>query len=262
MGDAFRMALRKQFEREARLIGEENVRRLMDSTVAVAGLGAVGGHALEVIARAGVGRIITVDCDRVSESNLNRQILALHSTIGMLKTDAAEHRIKDINPDCVVTKCPAVISKDNVAEIFSEADCIIDCIDSVTAKTDLLEFAWKNNIKAVSSMGAALRRDVSFIHVSDVMDSYGCPLAKAIRSGLKKRGVGRGISCIFSDEKVSFSFIPPEEDENAEAVAGGTMKRAVLGSLPTVTAAFGIYAAQIALKMLLPEDVLSAISVR
>ena len=143
MEDAFGMAIARQFEREARLIGEENVAMLAASTVAVAGLGAGGGHALEAIARAGVGTIIAVDCDRVSETNLNRQILALHSTIGMLKSDAAAARIHDINPACRVIACPAVISGENAEELFHDADCIIDCIDSVGAKTDLLEYAWK-----------------------------------------------------------------------------------------------------------------------
>lgn len=262
MEDAFGMAIARQFEREARLIGEENVAMLASSTVAVAGLGAVGGHALEAIARAGVGTIIAVDCDRVSETNLNRQILALHSTIGMLKTDAAAARIHDINPACRVIACPAVISGENAEELFYDADCIIDCIDSVGAKTDLLEYAWKNGIPAVSSMGAALRRDISFIRTADIMDTYGCPLAKAIRSGLRKRGVGRGISCVFSAERVDYDFIPPEEDSSAEPVAGGTRKRAVLGSLPTVTAAFGIHAAQMALSRLLPPGTLEGAGVR
>ncbi len=255
------MAIRKQLEREARLIGMENVEILQGKTAAIAGLGAVGGYALEMIARSGVGRIIIADFDTFKESNLNRQLLALDSTIGMLKTDAAAERIRSINPDCIVESFPAVISKENAESIFSSADIIIDCIDSVSAKADLLEYAYKSGIAAVSSMGAALRKEIRHIKTADIMDTYGCTLAKAIRSELRRRGVGRGIECVFSDERISFAFRDPATDDEAESIPGGSRKRAVLGSLATVTAAFGITLAELALKKLLP-GVLESDSVR
>ena len=131
-----------QFMRLGRLIGEENVRSLFSRSVAVCGIGAVGGHALETLARCGIGHIKVVDFDTIEESNINRQILALHSTIGELKTDAAERRVMDINPECIIDKHPVVISSDNLG-IFSSADIILDCIDSVGAKIGLLAYAYE-----------------------------------------------------------------------------------------------------------------------
>ena len=132
----------RQFERTRRLLGDDNTDFLHERTVAIAGIGAVGGYALEALARIGIGHFILVDFDKVSESNINRQILALHSTIGMLKTDAAEKRVKDINPGCIVEKHPVVISEENLP-IFSSADIILDCIDSVGAKIGLLAYAYE-----------------------------------------------------------------------------------------------------------------------
>ena len=251
----------RQFERTRRLLGDENLKNLEGKTVAVAGIGAVGGYALEALVRTGVGHFIIADHDRVSESNINRQILALHSTIGEFKTEAAERRIRDINPDCTVTAFPVVISEENL-DIFSEADIILDCIDSLGAKISLLEYAYRNGIPAVSSMGAALRRSVMHVHAADIMDTYGCPLAREVRKGLRKRGIERGIPCVFSSEEIRFTYIPPETDSEAENIPGTERKRPVLGSLPTVTAVFGEYMAELALKALLPQDVMTTKNVR
>ena len=253
--------MKEQFQRIARFIGEENVDLLGEKTVSVAGIGAVGGYAVEMLARCGIGKLRILDFDTVSESNINRQILALHSTIGEFKTEAAERRIMDINPDCTVTAFPVVISEENL-DIFSEADIILDCIDSLGAKISLLEYAYRNGIPAVSSMGAALRRSVMHVHAADIMDTYGCPLAREVRKGLRKRGIERGIPCVFSSEEVRFIYIPPETDSEAENIPGTERKRPVLGSLPTVTAVFGEYMAELALKALLPQDVMTTKNVR
>ena len=261
----------KQFERTRRLLGDENTRILGSKTIAIAGIGAVGGYALEALARIGIGHFILVDFDRVSESNINRQILALHSTIGELKTDAAECRVMDINPECTIEKYPVVISSDNLG-IFSSADVILDCIDSLGAKIELLSYAYEHGIPAVSSMGAALRRSVMHIHIADIMDTYGCPLAKEVRKGLRKRGIGKGIQCVFSSEEVRrcvfsseevrFTYRDPDTDSEAENMPGTERKRPVLGSLPTVTAVFGEYMAELALKNLLPAGTMDSREVR
>ena len=251
----------KQFERTRRLLGDENTRILGSKTIAIAGIGAVGGYALEALARIGIGHFILVDFDRVSESNINRQILALHSTIGELKTDAAECRVMDINPECTIEKYPVVISSDNLS-IFSSADIILDCIDSLGAKIELLSYAYEQGIPAVSSMGAALRRSVTHIHIADIMDTYGCPLAKEVRKGLRKKGIGKGIQCVFSSEEVRFTYRDPDTDSEAENMPGTERKRPVLGSLPTVTAVFGEYMAELALKNLLPAGTMDSREVR
>ena len=251
----------KQFERTRRLLGDENTRILGSKTIAIAGIGAVGGYALEALARIGIGQFILVDYYRVSESNINRQILALHSTIGELKTDAAECRVMDINPECTIEKYPVVISSDNLS-IFSSADIILDCIDSLGAKIELLSYAYEHGIPAVSSMGAALRRSVTHIHIADIMDTYGCPLAKEVRKGLRKKGIGKGIQCVFSSEEVRFTYRDPDTDSEAENMPGTERKRPVLGSLPTVTAVFGEYMAELALKNLLPAGTMDSREVR
>lgn len=247
-----------QFMRLGRLIGEENVRSLFSRSVAVCGIGAVGGHALETLARCGIGHIKVVDFDTIEESNINRQILALHSTVGMLKTDVAVQRVRDINPDCSITAMPVYISEENIESIFKGTDLVLDCIDSLSSKVSLLEAAYRHGIPAISSMGAALRRDSSLVRTGDIFDTFGCPLAREVRSMLRKRGVGRGIEAVFSPEKIRFDYIDPEEDDEAEADPTGKRKRRVLGSLPTVTAVFGITMAELALRKLLAPGTLDA----
>ncbi len=247
--------MNEQFQRIARFIGEENVEALFTKTVAIAGIGAVGGYAVEMLARCGVGNLIIMDFDRVSESNINRQIIALHSTVGKLKTDVMKRRIEDINPECKVTAVPEMLCKENLHKLTDSADIILDCIDSVSAKVDLIESCWRDEKPIMSSMGAALRKDTSLIRTGDIMDTWGCPLAKQVRTQLRKRGVGRGIECVFSPEKVDFKYINPDEDPDAEATGSGR-KRLVLGSLPFVTAIFGEKMAELALKRLLPSSLL------
>ena len=138
--------------------------------------------------------------------------------------------------------------------LFDGADLVLDCIDSLNPKVNLLADAFKNNVPIISSMGAALRRNPSLIRFSDIMDTWGCPLAKQVRSGLRRRGVERGIECVFSPEKVDFTYIDPEDDDKAERMIDRGRKRVVLGSLPTVTAIFGQMIAHLALQRLLGDE--------
>ncbi len=251
--------MERQFLRIERFIGRENVELLKRKKVALIGLGAVGGFTLDALARSAIGSFTIVDFDIISETNINRQILALHSTMGRKKTEVAKERILDINPEASVTALDVFAEEGKYDEIFSGADIIIDAIDSLGPKISLLESAYRSGIPVISSMGAALRRDPSLIRVADLYDSWGCPLARSVRSGLRKRGIGRGIDVVFSPEKVDFKYIPPEEDDEIEfddKILRRGRKRVMLGSLPTVTAIFGETLAHLALTKLLPKDTL------
>ncbi|HOE89843.1 MAG: tRNA threonylcarbamoyladenosine dehydratase [Spirochaetes bacterium ADurb.Bin315] len=256
----------EQFLRISRLLGDSAIKTLHDKTVTVVGLGAVGGMALESLVRSGVGKVRIVDFDTIGITNLNRQILATYDTIGSEKTQVAKERIGAINPSCEVEVLPLFVNKESVHRIFEgkETDLVIDAIDSLSPKVALLEYAYKANIPAISSMGAALRRDPFLVRKADLMDTWGCPLAKQVRYRLKRRGVGRGIDVIFSAEEIRFIYKDPSEEEHAdfnERISSTGRRRNVLGSLPTVTAIFGQHLAHLALTKLLGEAELSGVEV-
>lgn len=248
----------EQFLRLERLIGKDNIERLHNSHAVICGAGAVGGFAIEALARSGIGFIRIIDFDTVSITNLNRQILALHSTLGRKKVEVARDRILDINPECNVEAADAFADKDTYESLLEGADVVLDCIDSLTPKIGLLEYAVKNNFRVISSMGAALRRDLSLIRCADISETWGCPLARQVRSGLRKRGIEQGVRVVFSPEKVNFKYTPVEEDDalQAERTLDRGRARVILGSLPTVTAVFGEYMAQEALALLLSDNTL------
>ena len=249
---------REQFLRISRLLGEEAVSTLHSKRVVLVGLGAVGGMCLESLVRSGVGTIRIVDFDTVGITNINRQILATHRTVGLSKTEVAEDRIKAINPACRVEVLPLFVNNDSVGEILGgEIDLVIDAIDSLNPKCALLEAAYKRGIPVISSMGAALRRDPFLVRKADLMESWGCPLARAVRTKLRRRGVGRGIEVIFSAEEVRYTYKRPEDEEHAdfnEQISDQGRRRNVLGSLPTVTAVFGQMLAHLALSRLLDGE--------
>lgn len=241
----------EQFLRLERLIGEDAINTLHGKCVAVAGVGAVGGFAIEALARSGVGKLTILDFDTISETNINRQIIATHSTVGRLKTEVMKERILDINPNIEVRDLPLFLSDENHDVFFENADVVLDCIDSLNPKLSLLEDAYKRNIKTFSSMGAALRREPELVRTGDIMDTWGCPLARQVRAGLRRRGVSRGVECVFSPEEVVFDYIDPELDDKAERMIDKGRKRVVLGSLPTITAIFGERLAHMTLNYLL-----------
>ena len=236
----------EQFSRTELLLGEEAMEILKDARVAVFGIGGVGGYVAEALARSGVGTLILTDKDKICLSNLNRQIIALHSTLGRYKTEVMRERILDINPEARVITHECFYLPETKGEFdFSSYSYVVDAVDTVTAKLSLVEEAEKAGVPIISSMGAALRRDSSLVQSADILDTYGCPLAREVRSRLRKRGVGRGIEAVFSPEKLRPGAAG--EDESGERV---------LGSLPTVTAVFGIRMAELALRRLLPEGTL------
>lgn len=206
-------------ERTALLIGEGAVFRLNAARVIVFGVGGVGGHLVEALARCGVGSLTLVDSDRVSETNINRQIIATRSTVGMYKTEAFRERIADINPDCKV-ECKSVFYSEENADEFdlSSYDYVVDCIDSVRAKLHLIKRAHDAGTPAISALGAGNKLDPTAFVVSDISKTEVCPLAKAVRVGLRKLGINHH-KVVYSKEKpieksretdypASISFVP------------------------------------------------------
>ena len=186
--------------RTAMMLGEDGYRRLRGARVAVFGVGGVGGYAVEALARAGVGAIDLIDSDRVSESNINRQIIATRATVGQLKTEAARARILEINPECRVS-CHSVFFSPETAKSFdfTAYDYIIDAIDSTAEKVELIALAKSAGVEIISAMGAGNKLDPTRFKVSDISKTTVCPLAKAVRTQLRRRGINH-TKVVFSDE--------------------------------------------------------------
>lgn len=193
--------LRRRLERQISLIGEEATERLIASTVLIAGVGGVGGHAAEAVARMGVGRIILVDNDTVSESNINRQAVAFTHTVGRLKTEVMAEKIKAINPDCEVISMPIFITKENAAELLKDSavDAVIDAIDNVSAKIAMICAAKEQGKYIFSSMGTGNKVNSAGFRVADIYSTSGCPLARVMRRELKSRGI-KSLDVVYSEE--------------------------------------------------------------
>lgn len=189
------------FSRTALLLGETGVRRLAQATVAVFGVGGVGSFAVEALVRAGVGRLVLVDNDRVHPTNLNRQLPALHSTLGRLKVEVMRERILDINPDAVVEIHPVFYLPGQGDELVrTDYNYIIDAIDTVTAKIDLIVQATEKGIPIISAMGAGNKLDPTRFEVADLADTSVCPLARVMRRELKTRGISH-LKVVYSREQ-------------------------------------------------------------
>ena len=199
------------YSRTAMMLGDEGVRRLMNARVCVFGVGGVGGYAVEALARAGVGQIDLVDSDRVSESNINRQIIATYDTVGEFKTLAAKARILSINPSATVRTHEVFFSKENKDTFcFREYDYVIDAIDSLSSKVELIASAHDAGVPIISAMGAGNKLDPTGFMVSDISKTEVCPLARAVRIALRKRGINH-LKVVYSKEK------PVERKESAES---------------------------------------------
>ena len=218
------------------LIGVENLYKLKQSTVAVFGLGGVGGYAAEAIARAGVGTMILADYDCVTPSNINRQILSLSSTMGEPKTDVAFRRIKDINPEVEIFTISERLTPENISHLIPIKDSLygIDAIDEIDSKTSLITEMLNRKIPFVSSMGAGSRLDSSKIRVDDISRTEYCPLARIMRKKLKESEIYTGVRCIYSTENLN-KVREPES---------GTGKR-MQGSISFIPGIFGLMAAGI-----------------
>lgn len=190
-----------QFSRTQLLIGEESLAKLQGSRVAVFGIGGVGGYVVEALVRSGVGEFDLIDDDKVCLTNLNRQILALHSTIGKYKVDVMEERIHDINPDAVVHKHQCFyLPETGVQFDFGSYDYVVDCVDTVTAKIDIIMKAQEAGTPVISCMGAGNKMNPAELEVTDLYKTTMDPLAKVMRRELKKRGVKK-LKVVYSKEK-------------------------------------------------------------
>ena len=232
-----------QFTRIGALIGEDGLSALRDSFVIIAGMGAVGSYVTEALARAGVGKLRVIDFDIIQESNLNRQLFALHSTLGSDKVEIAKQRIIDINPSCLVDGRKAFLGADSVKELLEgEPTVVIDAIDSVNPKTDLLEYTRNNNIFTLSSMGSARRLDPSLIRIGILEEVHHCPLARYMRNRLRRRKVPLDIRCVYSiehDHPHAVLPLPKSDSADVNTLNRGR-QRQPMGSLPTITGIFGL----------------------
>lgn len=232
------------------LVGEDGIARLSSARVAVIGVGGVGGYAAEMIVRAGVGHILILDSDEVSVSNRNRQLLALNSTVGRPKCQVLKERLLDINPDLdIVTVEKFIIAEGAVPDSgFEDAsgtpyqllgayefDYVVDAIDTLSPKLELIKYCMDRNIPLVSSMGAGAKFDVTRIRITDISKSFQCPLAHMVRKRLGKMGIRKGFKAVFSEEIADRSSIVLEAGRN---------KKSQVGTISYLPASFGCACAQ------------------
>lgn len=230
------------------LLGKEKVQRLKKAFAVVLGIGAVGSYATEALARAGVSRLRLVDFDTIKATNFNRHLLAIAPNLGKLKAEAAKERIAQINPHCRVEVMSEFADEKTMPAIVEgKPDLVIDAVDSLNPKVQILAYCHEHKIPVISSMGAALRMNIFSIKAGDLFKTTGCPLARQVRSLLRRRGIKKGIFCVYSDTPVSEEPIQRVRILNAEQDNDRGRQRMKLGSTPTVTGAFGLVVAHHAL---------------
>ena len=232
-------------ERTAVLLGEATLDSLAAKRVMVVGLGGVGAYAAEMLCRAGVGNLVLIDSDTVGESNLNRQLIALNSTIGKLKTDVLAERLKDINPAVNLVVVPEYVEEENLPRIFETAgklDYVVDAIDTLAPKISLIKHCVQNGIPHVTAMGAGAKLDTTKIRIADLSKSYNCPLAYILRKKLRKEGISKGFKVVFSEELPDRDAIVPMEERN---------KKSQVGTISYLPAVFGCVCAQAAIEHLI-----------
>ena len=225
--------MKEQFSRTQILLGEAAVEKLKNARVAVFGVGGVGGYTVEALARCGVGSLDLIDSDTVSVSNINRQILATHSTVGMLKVEAARMRILDINPECNVRTYPIFYLPETAEQFdFTAYDYIVDAIDTVTGKLQLVERAVAAGTPIICSMGTGNKLDPAAFQVADISKTSMCPLARIMRKELKKRGINH-LKVVYSQEEALTPDVDKEELKR-------TGKRQIPGSVAFVPGTAGL----------------------
>lgn len=209
------MSPREEFTRTAYVLGEDAIEKLSGASVAVFGVGGVGGYVCESLARSGIGNIDIFDKDVVSPSNINRQIIALHSTVGLPKVEVMKERILDINPDCSVKTHEVFYLPENADEYdLSKYDYIVDAVDTVSAKLELISRAKALGVKVISAMGAGNKTDPTLFKVADIQKTEGCPLARVMRRELKKRGIGK-LKVVYSpEEPIKSPYFDSESGKN------------------------------------------------
>lgn len=233
-------------ERTELLVGPEGLERLFESSVAVIGLGGVGAYAAEMLCRAGVGHLILLDSDVVSESNKNRQLIALDSTIGKPKSAVLAERLKDINPDVRLTLINCYLEEGGIPQLLGEhkVDFLVDAIDTLAPKIALIKYCVESGIPHVSSMGAGAKFDATAVRLADLSKSYNCPLAYILRKKLRKVGISKGFKVVFSEELPRREAIVAVEERN---------KKSNVGTISYLPAVFGCVCAQAAVEHLLKD---------
>lgn len=218
--------------------------RLRQAHVLVVGLGGVGAYAAEMICRAGVGRMTIVDADTVQPTNINRQLPALHSTMGLKKAEILERRFKDINPNLQLRVLLVFLKDENIPELLDAAayDFVVDAIDTLAPKCHLIAEAMKRHLKIVSSMGAGAKSDITQVRFADIWDTYHCGLSKAVRKRLQKMGIKRKLPVVFSTEQADPKAVVLTEDE--------MNKKSTCGTVSYMPAVFGCYLAEYVIKRL------------
>lgn len=228
---------KKWLERTELLIKETGIEKLQKANLLIVGLGGVGSFAAEFLARSGIGNLTIVDGDVVDITNINRQLPALHSTIGKSKVEIVAERLLDINPELNLTKINEFLNPERMTDVidYQEFDYILDCIDSVTPKVTLIKTARRKKIKIVSCMGAGGKIDPSKVMVRDISKTYNCYLAKNVRKRLKKEKINKGVRCVFSNEI--------QDEDSLKMTDGSNFKRSFYGTSSFIPAIFGLYAA-------------------
>ncbi len=232
-------------ERTSILLGEQMLDTLAAKKVMVVGLGGVGAYAAEMLCRAGIGNMVLIDSDTVGQTNLNRQLIALNSTVGKLKTDVLAERLKDINPAVNLLVIPEYVEEENLEAIFAQAgelDYVVDAIDTLAPKISLIKYCVEHKIPHVSAMGAGAKLDATKIRIADISKSYNCPLAYILRKKLRKEGISKGFKVVFSEELPSRDAIVPMEERN---------KKSQVGTISYLPAVFGCICAQAAIEHLI-----------
>ncbi|WP_159800264.1 ThiF family adenylyltransferase [Flavobacterium sp. MK4S-17] len=233
-------------ERAELLFKEQGLQNLKNSHVLIVGMGGVGSFAAEFIARAGVGKMTIVDGDVVDITNINRQLPALHSTVGKPKVDIVGDRLMDINPELKLIKLKEFLSPERAYELVTEDyDYVMDCIDSITPKLNLIMASRRKKIKIISNMGAGGKYEASKVKVADISKTEYCPLAKTIRKRLRKEGISKGVKVVYSVEA---------PDETSLKMTDGTnFKKSFYGTNSWMPALFGLHAAETVVKYLLKK---------
>ena len=223
--------MNEEFIRSSLLLGDDYLDKIKDKTVAVFGLGGVGGYVVEALARSGISNFVLVDNDTISVSNINRQIFALHSTINRYKTEVAKERILDINCNANVKTYNIFYLPSNKSLIdFKSFDYCIDCVDTVTSKIDIIEECYKNNVKIISSTGAGNKLDPTMLKVSDIYKTEMDPLSKVLRKELKARNIP-SLKVVYSTEKPSNKVVIDDTNINRHAPSSAVFVPASMGLL-------------------------------
>ena len=233
-------------ERTELLLGEEKLNILRNARVLVVGVGGVGAYAAEMIVRSGVGRMTIADADKVSESNINRQLVALHSTIGREKCDILAERLRDINPELKLSIVNRFIKDDETDALLDsdKFDYVVDAIDTLSPKLALIKGALDRGIPLVSSMGAGAKTDPTLMEIKDISKTHHCPLAHMLRKRLHKIGIKRGFWAVFSPEPVREGAMILCEEQN---------KKSNVGTISYIPALFGIGCASVVIRDLVGE---------